>query len=792
MTNRLAQETSPYLLQHRDNPVDWYPWGEEALARARAEDKPILLSVGYSACHWCHVMERESFEDQETAAYMNEHFVNIKVDREERPDVDAIYMEAVQSITGQGGWPMTVFLDPEGVPFYGGTYFPPDEGRGMPSFRMVMEAVIDAFERKREEIRERAGETPARLGAVGLVGPGAERPEAAQLAEAIEKLCAGADRKHGGFGGAPKFPPASALELLMARGEREHRRAHARRDAGRRHLRPARRRLRPLRGRRRLARPPLREDALRQRPAGARLPARLAASATSATAASARRRWTGCCARCAAPRAASTRPSTPTPRARRAGSTSGRRTRSEPSSARRRPSRISGTTASARRQLRGRSILHLAAGRRLGRAGQPRRGPPRPLRGAGQAGLAGPRRQAADLLERAGDLRPGRGRGRARARGLPRRRPPLRRVRARLPARRDGHLLRTYKDGDARLNGYLEDHAYLLEALLTLYEASFEARWFERARDLAETMIGRFGDPERGGFFSTSADHEQLIARRKEIGDHPIPADNSAAALGLLRLAALTGEREYERQAEGVFALFARSAILHPQSFAHLLRALDFHLSPVQEVALVGDDLSALAAVVRSTLRPHLVLAGGPAGGHRAAAARDRPTAASPPLTSAKTSPVRRLSSRQRNWRPSSRRPSGGWHPGSARRKPRPQASPPGDRTRRPQRSGSMRATCLALSSPSQPAAVPSGSSSPSGSSRSSSRPDRPTCPASSKTPKATRPAPTCPASAESTAALEATESLQDGEIAPAVIVYRRDSGLTPADRLAIIDTVKR
>ena len=176
VSNRLAQETSPYLLQHRDNPVDWYPWGEEALARAREEDRPILLSVGYSACHWCHVMERESFEDVETATYMNEHFVCIKVDREERPDVDALYMEAVQAISGQGGWPMTVFLDPEGVPFYGGTYFPPDEGRGMPSFRMVMEAVVDAFERKRDEIHQRAPEMRARLGAIGQVEPAPDAP----------------------------------------------------------------------------------------------------------------------------------------------------------------------------------------------------------------------------------------------------------------------------------------------------------------------------------------------------------------------------------------------------------------------------------------------------------------------------------------------------------------------------------------------------------------------------------------------------------------------------------------
>src|SRR6478609_9171152 len=214
--NRLAEETSPYLLQHAENPVDWYPWGEEALGRARAEDLPILLSVGYSACHWCHVMERESFEDPDTAAFMNANFVCIKVDREERPDVDAIYMEAVQAFTGQGGWPMTVFLDPDGVPFYGGTYFPPDDSRGMPSFRTVMEAVLDAFESKRGEIEQRAPQMRARLAAIGQVEP-ADSPQVAMLDEAIERLLMAADRARGGFGGAPKFPPASAIELLLAR-----------------------------------------------------------------------------------------------------------------------------------------------------------------------------------------------------------------------------------------------------------------------------------------------------------------------------------------------------------------------------------------------------------------------------------------------------------------------------------------------------------------------------------------------------------------------------------------------
>src|SRR5215212_9528699 len=174
MPNRLANETSPYLLQHKDNPVDWRPWGEEALAAARERDVPLLVSIGYSSCHWCHVMERESFEDSDTAAYMNEHFVCVKVDREERPDVDAIYMEAVQGMTGHGGWPMTVFCDPEGVPFYGGTYFPPEPRQGMPSFRMVMEAVVESWGTQRERIRAAGARIREQLGAIGRVEPSKE------------------------------------------------------------------------------------------------------------------------------------------------------------------------------------------------------------------------------------------------------------------------------------------------------------------------------------------------------------------------------------------------------------------------------------------------------------------------------------------------------------------------------------------------------------------------------------------------------------------------------------------
>jgi len=219
MANRLADQTSPYLLQHKDNPVDWRPWGPEALTEAAEQDKPILLSIGYSACHWCHVMEHESFEDPETAALMNESFVCIKVDREERPDVDDIYMEAVQGMTGQGGWPLTVFLDSDAVPFYGGTYFPPEPRQGMPSFRQVLEATSGAYRTQREELREASARIRDSLGAIGQVGASDLPIEDSILVRAISGLQGSFDRSNGGFGGAPKFPPASTLEFLLARRE---------------------------------------------------------------------------------------------------------------------------------------------------------------------------------------------------------------------------------------------------------------------------------------------------------------------------------------------------------------------------------------------------------------------------------------------------------------------------------------------------------------------------------------------------------------------------------------------
>ena len=622
--NRLAAETSPYLLQHAENPVDWYPWGPEALERARSEERPILLSVGYSACHWCHVMAHESFESDATAALMNEHFVNVKVDREERPDVDAIYMEAVQAISGHGGWPMTVFLDPDGVPFYGGTYFPPDTSRGMPSFRMVMEAVVHAFETQREEIRERAPGTRARLAAVGEVEPREDLPGPGDLAAAVQRLLAAADRANGGFGGAPKFPPASSLELLLAREETEVVEetldamlaggiydqlggGFARYSVDATWLVPHFEKMlydnallarAYLHGWQQLGHERYRrvcEETLDWMLREMRGPEGGFYSALDADSEGEEGRfyvWTPAQIREALAN---------------------------------NPNCINLTTQQIVKLMQfwgvteegnfeGANVLHLAGG-----AEAPE---PEGLAEARQAllearaqrvwpGLDDKRLASWNALAIAALADAGAVLGRDDYLDAARECAGFLLGETRDP---DGNLLRTYKDGRAHLNAYLEDHAFLLEALLALYEASFEERWFTEARALAETTIERFYDPERGGFYSTSTDHEELIARRKEVGDHPIPSGNSSAAMGLLRLAALTGERRYAEAGASVFALFGKPAVEHPDAFAHLLRALDFHLVPTREVALAGDDISELATVLREKPRPHLVLAGGPEG----------------------------------------------------------------------------------------------------------------------------------------------------------------------------------
>ena len=599
MANRLAEETSPYLLQHKDNPVDWSPWGEEALSRARDEDRPLLVSVGYSACHWCHVMERESFEDEEIARLMNENFVPIKVDREERPDIDAICMEACQAMTGQGGWPLNTFLTPDQAPFYAGTYFPPEPRHGLPSWRMVLLAIAEAWQQRREEIREQGTRFVQSLGATARLEPSAEPLRDELLTEAVSALRETFDAAHGGWGGAPKFPQSSTIELLLTRGEREMS-------------------LRTLRA--------MASGGIYDQVGGGF--ARYAVDAT----------WT-------------------VPHFEKMLYDNALLARAY----------LHGW------QVSGEERLRQVCCETLDWALREMRSPEGGFYAALDADSEGVEgkfyvwtlEELRDVLDELYDeavayFAPRRFEGETYV--LEARGPEpaaLADIRARLLAARsqrvrpglddkrltgwnalmisaladagavldredyleaavacasflmeqrkaNGTLLRTEK-----IPAFLDDHAYLVEALITLYEATFDPGWYREATALAESMIARFGDPERGGFFTTPDDHERLIARRKDLEDSPVPSGSSSAAFGLLRLALLSGEGSYERQALGVLRLLYPMAGRYPGAFGHLLRALDFYLAPVREVAIVGPDAGELLRVVRGEFRPHLVLAAG-------------------------------------------------------------------------------------------------------------------------------------------------------------------------------------
>ncbi len=649
MSNRLAAESSPYLLQHAENPVAWQPWDDAALAEAKRRDCPILLSIGYAACHWCHVMERESFEDPTTASLLNADFVCIKVDREERPDLDDIYMEALQAMNGHGGWPLTAFCDPDGVPFYCGTYFPPQPRQGMPSFAMVIEAVGQAWHENRGAIAERAPLLVEQLGRVArLAAPPQGDPPAELLARAESNLLASADPVHGGFGGAPKFPPASAIEFLLGRGESTLTRrtldaiaaggihdqlggGFARYSVDERWLVPHFEKM-------------LYDNALLARAlihdfkaGGPDSSAAVAASTLDWALGEMRGPEGGFASSLDAD----------------SEGEEGRFylfTASEFDSALAAVA-ITGEQIDAlgawwgisgKGNFEGKNILHLAAG--ADGLGRP---PPARYDDA----------RAALLTHRSTRVRPGCDDKRlcswnalmvgalaevGAALGQP---PYLDAARSCaefiLTKMRDeeGRLLRTWKDGSAKLNGYLEDHAFLLEALLTLYEASFEARWYEEAVALCEALLTRFHDEENGGFFSTSHDHERLISRRKDHQDHPIPSGNSSAALGLARLAALSGEARYGSAADGVIALFGSSAARNPNAFAHLLQAIQLRSQPSRELALIAPadgaiaDLAEMAALLRRAHLPDLVIAGGLAGQSSPpllegrGAPNDRPTA---------------------------------------------------------------------------------------------------------------------------------------------------------------------
>ena len=606
MANRLAGETSPYLLQHKDNPVDWYPWGEEALARARDEDRPILLSIGYSACHWCHVMERESFEREDTAAYMNDHFVCVKLDREERPDLDAIYMEACMAMSGHGGWPLNVFLTPEQVPFYAGTYFPHEERGGLPSWLRVLSAVSQAWDTKRDEIRAGGDRIARRLQGGALLEPSEEEIDPAGLDLAVDTLRQAFDPNYGGFGGAPKFPPASAIEFLLRRGEVGMTSAtlramasggmydqvgggFARYSVDDRWLVPHFEKM--LYDNALLARAYLHGwqvtgDELFRRVACETLDWALREmrgpeggfmSALDADSEGVEGKfYVWSLDELRSVLGADADEAIAFFGATEGGNFEGANILTRGSEEPERLDSIRPRLYEVRRQrvwpgiddkrLTSWNALMISA-----------------------LADAGATLEREDYLEAAAACA---------SFVLSELRGP------------DGRLLRSWKDGEAKLNGYLEDHAFMVEALISLYEATFDERWFAAAREIADFMVEHFADPERGGFFETAEYHERLVARRKDLEDNPIPAGNSSAAYGLLRLALLTGEYEYEQRAVGVFRLLHRIVFRHPQSFPHVLQALDFHFAAVKEVALVGDDLQPLERVVRERFRPHLVLAG--------------------------------------------------------------------------------------------------------------------------------------------------------------------------------------
>jgi uncharacterized protein YyaL (SSP411 family) len=604
--NRLTQETSPYLLQHADNPVDWYPWSEEAFALARETDRPLLVSIGYSACHWCHVMERESFEDPRVAALMNERYVCVKVDREERPDVDAIYMDALQAMTGHGGWPLNAFLRPDGVPFYAGTYFPPQARQGMPSWSDVLMGVSQAWTEQREQIEQSSQTILPRLsGAAALEAPGGEATQRS-LEEAVTRLRRSYDAEHGGWGGAPKFPQASTIEFLLRRGEREMALHTLRRMASggmydqvgggfsrysvdARWIVPHFEKMlydNALLARAYLHAWLLSGEELFRRVATETLDWALRelrqeeggfASALDADSEGVEGKfyvWTPDEVRDAldeelAPVALEHFRILP------GGNFEGK---SIPVRATPDPQRIdeikAGLLAAREQRVRpGLDDKRLTAWNAL------------MISALAEAGAVLERDDYLDAAVAAAEF-----------------------LRERM--REDDRWLRTYNRGRAKIPAYLEDHAFLLEASLTLYEATFDERWFTQARSLADEILERFADRERGGFFAVGADHE-LIARRKELEDAPIPSGGSAATYGLLRLAALTGEARYEEAAAGTIALLHAIAPQHPTAFGHLLQAIDFHLAPVKEVALAGPDTTALERVVRGEFRPHLVLAGG-------------------------------------------------------------------------------------------------------------------------------------------------------------------------------------
>ncbi len=647
-TNRLINETSPYLLQHAHNPVDWYPWGEEALQRAHSEDKPIFLSVGYSACHWCHVMERESFENPEIAALMNKYFVSIKVDREERPDIDGIYMQAVQALTQQGGWPMTVFMTPDGRPFFGGTYFPPRDrqyGRQtMPGFERILLAIADLYENRRSEVETQADQLADYLRQNNSVPLRTlQKPDLADspmklLAKAGHELMQDFDPVHGGFGTAPKFPNTMSLEFLL--------RLHLHREHGEiaETTQPSER--------------DVIETSLNSMAHGGiydqlgggfhrysvdaqwlaphfekmlydnALLSRLYLHTYLVTGEPFYKEIATATLDYVAREMTSPEGGFYSTQDADSEGIEGKFFLWTPAQVN---ELLSPQDASLfmlyydvteQGNFEGKNILHISKKAEIvaQSAGitpdelETSLSHSREILFAAREKRIKPARDEKILTAWNGLMLCSFAEA---ARYLAH--PGYRQI-ARQNADfllhelyRDGRLLRTYKNGQAHLNGYLEDYTLLAAGLLTLYEADFDPRWFNEARRLMDEALLLFEDTGNGGFFDTGNDHERLLSRPKDIRDNATPAGNSVATEVLLHLAAFTGDERYRHHADDYLRSLTEVMIERPQSYGYLLSSLDFIFSSVREIAVAGDPqlpaTQTLLTVTNSHYLPNSVLA---------------------------------------------------------------------------------------------------------------------------------------------------------------------------------------